>query len=157
MFLRILTVLAASTAGLGAGSLIYYSLLEDNMIHRGGARSALIGQILSVISITWFLFVVYLLHLNKFSAIAVSVVGMAVTKLVWDIGDGLRYAGRIYDALANLVENPEKAVQFVERAASYRQTQDLRAVAQTIFAQNSYPMILLDEIIAKHSPTDTFK
>ena len=157
MFLRILTVLAASTTGLGAGSLIYYSFLEDNMIYRGGPRSALVGQGFSIAAIAVFLTTVYLLHLNEISAIVVSAVGMALTKLLWDIGDGLRYAGRIHDALASLTQDQETVVQFVERADSYRQTQDLRSVAKTVFAPNSRQMILLDQIIVTHSRTDTFR
>ena len=150
LFLRILIVSVASTAGLGAGSLIYYALLQDNMIYKGSNHSEWLGQIVGGISIAWFLLVVYVLHLNKLPAILVAALGMAITKLLWDIADGLRYASRLYEAVAVMANDMTQAEQFVKSTHTHRQTQDLRAVAQTIFAPNSRQMRLLDEIITKH-------
>ena len=151
MFSRILIVFLASSAGLGAGSLIYYALFQDNMIFKGNNNSDLVGRILSFFSIVWFMIIVYLLHLNELPIIIVASVGMLITKLLWDIADGLRYASRIYEVLMSLESNSERAINYAKRANSHRQTQDLRAVAQTIFAQNSRQMDELENIITQHS------
>ena len=113
--------------------------------------SAILGRVLSGVSIGWFLIIVYLLHLNEVPAIWVAGIGMAVTKLMWDIAEGLRYASRIHQALMDISDDPTAVEQFVRAAHSHRQTQDLRGVALTIYAPDSRQMRLLDEIITKQS------
>ena len=150
MFLRVLTVLAASTTGLAAASLIYYSFLQDNMVYRGGPNSILTGRLLSLLAILWFMAVVYHLYLNLLPSLLTASVGMLVTKLLWDAGDGLRYAGRIHLALIHLLDQPKLAETFIRQAFDHRQTQDLRAVAQTMFSPDSRQMAVLETLLAGH-------
>jgi len=149
MLLRVLTVLVASTAGLAIASLIYYSILQDGMIHRGSPRAKVLGNLLSVLAIVWFLFCVLELYYHYLPAMVVSALGMMITKLLWDIGDGLRYAGLIHAALSGFPNDTKLVRQFIQAATNYRQTQDLRAVALTMFAPDSRQIVLLDEMIAK--------
>lgn len=150
MYLRVLTVLAASTTGLVAASLIYYSFLQDSMAFRGGPNSILAGRLLSMVSIIWFGFVVYQLYLNQLPTLVTASIGMLITKLLWDIADGLRYAGRIYEALANLIDQPALAENFIKQAFDHRETQDLREVALTMFSPDSRQIAVLEELLTQH-------
>lgn len=147
MFLRILVVLTASTVGLGAGSLFYYTFIEDRMIYRGSAKAELNSNICFGLSITFFLITVYLLHLNQFTPLLISAAGMMLTKLLWNCGDGFRYAAMIYKILADINNSTEALKQFLKRADNYRQIQDLRAVAHTMFAADSRQLAFLNDLI----------
>ena len=147
MFLRVLVVLASCTVGLGVGSLLYYTFLEDGMIYRGSSRASLNSRIVFGLSIMFFLLTVYLLHLNSFSPLLVSSVGMMLTKLLWNCGDGYSYAGKIYTTLSELNKSPSSLKNFLNQADSYREIQDLRSVAHTMFAPDSRQLEFLNDLI----------
>ncbi len=147
MFLRVLVVLAASTVGLGAGSLIYYAFIEDNMILRGSPRAEQLGNLSFGLAVSFFLATVYLLYLNHLSPLFVAAAGMMMTKFLWSCGDGYYYAARLYKVLTLINESSEEIITFLSQVESYRQIQDLRAVAQTMFAPDSHQMAHLDKLI----------
>lgn len=154
MVLRILVVLASSTVGLGAGSLFYYTFLEDRMIYQGSSKARLYGNICFGLAVVFFLSTVYLLHLNNLSPLLVSVTGMMLTKLLWNCGDGYHYAGIIYATLVDINTAPETLREFLRRADSYRQIQDLRSVAHTMFAPDSRQLEFLNDLIAREYEKD---
>lgn len=146
---RMATVLAASTVGLIGGSLIHYVFLEDAIILRGSPTSFRKGSILFILSIILFLLAVWVLYLNRFPAILVSFMGMFISKFVWSIADGFRYAGRIYSALQSLNGDSAALRGFLDQADSYRQVQDLRSVARATFVSGSPQLKQLEMTISE--------
>ena len=144
---RILAVLASSTAGLVLASVIHYAFFEEVLIYRGSAGSNLAGRTMFVLSIMVFLGTVYVLHLNRFSPIIVSFAGMFLSKLTWNLGDAYSYANRLLKVLSSLDSDEEPVRSYLSKARTYRQIQDLRAVAQTMYARGSARLARLDALI----------
>ncbi len=147
VLLRVLIVLASSTTGLVAGSFLHYAFFEETLIYRGSATSTRTGNLLFLCSILLFLLTVYSLYLNRFSPILVSMLGMLTAKLTWNLGDGLRYAGHLYEVLTVFNTDDSPAREYLARARNYRQIQDLRSVALTMFVQGSSQLEKLDALI----------
>ncbi len=146
---RMATVLAASTVGLIGGSLIHYVFLEDTIILHGSPTSGRKGNILFLLSIVLFLVAVLVLYLNRFPAVLVAFLGMFVSKLVWSIAEGYRYAGRIHLALQSLNGDKTDLRNFLDKAHSFRQVQDLRTAARASFVTGSPQLRQLEEMIAQ--------
>jgi hypothetical protein len=152
--LRVLIVLTSSAIGLILGSFIHYAFFEETLIYRGSPASFRLGMFLFICSIGIFLMTVYSLYLNLSSPILDSLLGMLLTKLVWNLGDSYRYAGRLYEALRTLDSDSSSAKEYLARAGSYRQIQDLRSVAQTMFVRGSLPLEKLDLLIDEVTGND---
>lgn len=146
---RMATVLAASTVGLIGGSLIHYVFLEDTIILHGSPSSGRRGNLLFILSSVVFLVAVWILYLNRFPAVVVAFLGMFLSKLVWSIADGYRYAGRIHLALRSLNGDRADLRSFLDQADSFRQVQDLRAAARASFVTGSPQLRQLEQIIAE--------
>ncbi len=144
---RMLVVLAGSTAGLIAGSLIHYAFLEDALLFRGGPSTPRLGRLIQTIAILVFFFAVYVLYLNRFPPALVAAVGMLVSKLSWDIGESYIYAGRLHVLLAQIDDTEEPLKDYLEHVHSYRGIQDLRLVARSMFRAGSQRMTRVESLI----------
>lgn len=149
IILRILSVLAGCAAGLIIGGLIYYVFFEDGVVSCSNDTCQRSGKFLTGASIVFFLSSVYILHMNIISPIVVSLVAMAITRVLWSIGDGLIDAGRMYTALASFSSDDNLVREFLYRAHDYRQVQDLRKVARRLFVPGSPQLRSLERIITE--------
>ncbi len=149
--LRVLVVLISSTTGLALGSLIYYALFEETLIYKGSSTSTRFGSILLCGSVGVFLLTVLLLYLNLLTPIVISLLGMLFSKLIWNLGDGYRYAGRLFEVLQRFDSDDSLVREYLARAHTYRQVQDLRSVAQTMFVPGSLQMDRLDALIDRET------
>ena len=134
---RMLVVLIASTVGLIGGSLVHYVFLEDTLLRRGSSRSIGWGSFLFLCSVLAFLLSVYLLYLNVLNPAVVALAGMFAAKLNWNIGDSLRYAGRLHQIVEGLNGDLSAIKKFLREVRTFRQVQDLRSVARTRFLSGS--------------------
>jgi hypothetical protein len=148
VLLRMLSVLAASTLGLVGGSLIHYVFLDDWSRYHGSPIAARKGTVFFVVSILFFLAAVWVLYLNRFPAAVVAFLGMLLSKLVWNIADSYRYAGRIHTALKSLNGDGRSVREFLQRSRTFRQVQDLRSAARATFVPGSPQLRSLEDAIS---------
>jgi hypothetical protein len=146
---RVLVVLVGSMAGLIAGSFIHYVFLEDTLVHRASSNQKRVSTILFALSIAVFIFAVYVLYLNRFPPVLVAFPGMLLTKLAWNAGDSYRYAGRLHAVLHGLDSDEQALKKFIREANSYRQIQDLRSVARSLFVPGSRQLKRLEALISE--------
>ena len=106
-----------------------------------------LGNVWFALSILVFLATVYMLYLNLAAPWLTSGLGMLMTKLCWNLGDGYRYASRIYLAARDIESDPDKVRGYVRRATSYREIQDIRAVAARQYPPGSPELDELEAII----------
>ncbi|MBD3402056.1 hypothetical protein GF420_04110 [candidate division GN15 bacterium] len=147
IILRVVSVLAGCAAGLMIGGLIYFVFFEDTVVSSGSRASIRSGKVLMVGAVLFFLISVYILHLNIISPIVVSLVAMAVTRLLWALGEGLQDAGRVYEVLANLKQTDRPVRKYLEHAHTYRQVQDLRRAAREMYVPGSPQLRTLEKAI----------
>ena len=148
---RMLVVLISSTVGLIGGSLIHYIFLEDTLVLKGSRHSVRWGNLLFLLSVGVFLLAVYVLYLNRMSSVLVALLGMFLTKLCWNVGDSLRYAGRLYAVVESLNEETSSVDRFLDEVRTYRQVQDLRTLAQTRYLPGSQQLRQLEKRIEAHA------
>ena len=155
VILRVISVLAGCAAGLMIGGLIYYVFFEDAVVSCSNDTCLRSGKVMTGASILFFLASVYVLHLNIISPIIVSLTAMAITRLLWALGEGLVDSGRMYDALTVLSSDRQPLREFLHRARDYRQIQDLRKVARRMFVPGSPQLRTMEQVIAEvidHKP-----
>ncbi len=153
LILRIISVLAGCAAGLMIGGLIYFVFFEDSVISCSNETCLRSGKVMTAAAILFFLASVYILHLNIISPIVVSLTAMAITRILWALGDGLIEAGRIYEALTALASDDRPVRDFLHRARDYRQVQDLRKVARRMFVPGSPQLRSLEKVISEEIET----
>jgi hypothetical protein len=147
IILRAVIVLAGCVGGLLLAGMIYYVFFEDTIVTSGGKDSRRAGRILSVISIASFMLSVYVLYLNVLPAVLVSFLAIAASKLLWNIGDGLGHAGRLFEILNTFDSNPEPVKDYLQHVTSYRKIQDLRRVARRMYSPGSRTLEAVEETI----------
>jgi hypothetical protein len=140
-------VLISCTSGLILGSLIHYAFLENSLLCKGSPKSGRISAVFFALSIGVFLLTVYLLYLSVLPPFLLSLLGMLGAKLAWNVADSYRYAGQLFTALRHLGTNDHPTREFLKRARSYRQIQDLRTAARVMFAPGSRQFTLLESLI----------
>ena len=147
---RILGVLIGCGVGLVAGWLIYFVFFEDSMAITANANSTRSGRALNIIAVLIFAFSVWVMYVNIVSPILISVLAMTFTRLLWFLGEGMQEVGHMYDMLQNFKKDEEPVREFFQQVHTYREIQELRTIARSIFVSGSPQLRRIDELIDAH-------